>query len=210
MKRYRYYTPEEINFIENNVSGRSYIELTVLFNNRFSPPITITQITGFLSNHKLSNGRDQRFRPGFVPHNKGQTFRWGMSGWFTKGHMTANYRPVGSERINSDGIIEVKIDNPRTWKSKHAVIWEKLNGPIPKGHVVIFSDGNKRNFISNNLLLVSRAELVVMNKKGLISAHPELTKTGKLVADIIMKTTDRKRAVRRRKRKCKTSDPALR
>ena len=32
--------------------------------------------------------------------------------WFKKGHIPANYRPVGSERVNADGYIEVKVADP--------------------------------------------------------------------------------------------------
>jgi hypothetical protein len=99
---------------------------------------------------------------------------------------------------HSDGseYVEVKTGHD-TWERKHAVIWKKANGKIPKGYVVIFADGNNRNFALNNLLLVSRAELGVMNRCGLISVHKKLTQTGKIIADI-------KIAIGKRKRKEKT------
>jgi hypothetical protein len=73
------------------------------------------------------------------------------------------------------------------------MIWEKANGKVPKGHVVIFADGNIRNFNLDNLMLVSRAELGVMNRCCLISIHKELTRTGKTIADIKILAGKRKR-----------------
>jgi hypothetical protein len=46
-----------------------------------------------------------------------------------------------------------------TWRPKHHLVWESHHGqPIPKGHAVIFGDGNNRNFDPDNLILVSRAQ----------------------------------------------------
>lgn len=75
----------------------------------------------------------------------------------------------------------------KNWKGKHIVIWEAANGPVPKGHVVIFGDGNIRNFVPGNLLLVSRKQLVRLNQMNLIQEDAELTRTGILIADICNK-----------------------
>lgn len=46
----------------------------------------------------------------------------------------------------------------------HHVIWAKANGrPVPAKHTVIFKDGNKNNFLPENLTLRSMAECAVMN-----------------------------------------------
>jgi hypothetical protein len=151
----------------------------------------------------LRNERDCRFntghqptqfKKGMTPWNKGKK---GTGGWeptqFKKGKMPWNYKPVGTERINTDGYVEIKIADPKTWKGKHIIIWEEANGPVPKGHVLIFADGNQQNVTVENLLLVSRRELAVMNKRGLISGDSELTKTGVVIADIYLKIGERKR-----------------
>ena len=89
--------------------------------------------------------------------------------------------------------MEIKIADPRTWKGKHKIIWEAANGPVPPGHVLIFADGNKLNVTLENLLLITRRELAVMNKKGLIANKAELTKAGVTVAGIFLKITERKK-----------------
>jgi hypothetical protein len=94
------------------------------------------------------------------------------------------------------GYAEVKTGHS-VWERKHTVIWKTANGKIPKGHVVIFADGNTRNLSLDNLLLVSRKELAVMNKNGLIFPHKGLTMTGKAIADLKMAITKRKRKVKK-------------
>jgi hypothetical protein len=177
---HRHYTPEEIQFVKKNIRGTSYVNMTKLFNERFGLRITLKQMDRLLYGHRLRNGIGI-FRPGHVPSNKGKTHKpW-----------QGNYRPIGSERI-IQGYVEIKIAH-NVWERKHTSIWKAANGKVPKGHVVIFADGNKRNFAPDNLLLVSRAELAVMNRIGLISTHKELTKAGKTIADLKMLINIRKR-----------------
>jgi hypothetical protein len=201
------YTAAEMRFLTYKVAGRSYAELTELFNRRFNLDFTVKRLKSALSRLGLKNGRAGRFLPGNIPHNKGKTGTCPAGcekGWFRPGHRPWTYKPVGTERVNGDGYIDVRIRNPtgkrwKNWKAKHRIIWEKAHGKIPRGHVVIFADGNNRNFALENLLLVSRAELSVMNRRGLISARGELTRTGKAVADIKLAIAARKRKTKKRK-----------
>ncbi|WP_233095998.1 HNH endonuclease signature motif containing protein [Alicyclobacillus sp. SO9] len=102
--------------------------------------------------------------------------------------------PVGSERVNADDYVDIKIADPNRWRGKHLIVWEEYHGRhVPKGHVVIFGDRNRRNFDPDNLILVSRAQLAVMNKQGLIQDHAELTRSGVIVADLYQKISQRKR-----------------
>jgi hypothetical protein len=178
-KPYRYYTPEEIRFVKKNIRGRSSVEMTKLFNERFRLRITLKQMETLLYKHDLRNGIGI-FRPGHVPANKGKTHP-GRQG---------NYKPVGSERMEC-GYVMVKVSARKNqlcknWKRKHVIIWEKAHGKVPRGHVIIFADGNKSNIRLSNLLLVSRKELMVMNHCDLISADKDLTKIGKSIADVTL------------------------
>ena len=195
---WRKYTPAEIRFIKGRIAGRSYAEMAELFNRSLGLQVTVEQMKSTIARYLLSNGRDCRFRPGQIPHNKG------IKGcpaacektWFKRGNRPQNWQPVGTEIVDSYGYVRVKTRNPRTWKFKHRLIWEKAHGKIPRGHVVLFADGDKLNFALNNLLLVSRRELAVMNNQGLICNHRDLTLAGKAIADIKMLTTDRKQEIK--------------
>src|SRR5699024_12149794 len=51
---------------------------------------------------------------------------------FKKGHVSPRRKELGSERINEFGFIEVKTEQPDTWKLKHRHIWEEEHGEIPR------------------------------------------------------------------------------
>ena len=186
------YTPEEVEFLKQNYKGRDARELTELFNDHFSHNLKQSQVKAAVHNRGFKCGKDFRFKPGHIPYNKGvKGIRVSIATEFKPGHMPVNHKPVGSERINRNGYIEIKIREPRTWAAKHRVIWEKANGPIPKGHVILFADGNKLNLSLDNLLIVSRGELAVMNHENLIYKNKELTRSGQLIAALKIKIRDR-------------------
>lgn len=101
--------------------------------------------------------------PGHTPGNKGKK----MSGevyekvrhtFFQKGHIPANHKPVGYERISRDGYVEVKVAEPNKFRLKHRVVWEEHFGPIPAGYNIQFRDKNRQNLDLDNLYLISRSE----------------------------------------------------
>jgi hypothetical protein len=103
------------------------------------------------------------------------------------------YVPLGSELRTPCGYTKVKVrDTPRVWKYKHILIWEKAFGKIPKGHAVMFADKDRSNLRLENLLLVSRRELGVMNLRHLVTKNKDLTKIGKSIAGIKIAIADRK------------------
>ena len=208
----RKYTAEHIDYITDNIKGRSYQDLTNMFNARFDMKLKISTMISLASRHGLRNERNCRFNTGWeptqfkkghVPFNKGKK---GVGGWeptqFKKGNKPANYKPVGTERTNVDGYVEIKITDPNKWRSKHIVIWETVNGPIPKGHVVIFADRNNLNFELDNLILVSRKQLLELNRYKLIQEDKELTKTAINIVDLKIKISDMKKSIRWNNKAC--------
>jgi hypothetical protein len=201
--REKKYLPHHIRFLKGIVRGRSYAEITGIFNREFGFSISVNAMGNILQKHNLKNGRDGRFRPGQIPANKG---RKGYcppgceKGWFKPGNKPFNTMPLGSERISADGYyVEIKYQEksgpPKNrWKGKHVLIWEKANGPVPKGHAVIFADGNRRNFKLGNLVLVSRKELAVLNRGNMLgSKNEDITKVSVNIARLKVLMADRKR-----------------
>jgi len=145
--------------------------LTQAFNKRFGTTKTEVQINAFLGNHGIRSGRTGRFVKGHVAWNRGiKGFMGANVTSFQKGHMPRNKKRLWSERITRDGYIEISIleRNPYTgaptrFKLKHVWLWEMEHGPVPKGHVVFFKDGNRLNCVTGNLLLVKRTELLTLN-----------------------------------------------
>lgn len=104
-----------------------------------------------------------RFQNGSVPLNKGkkvspEIYAKMQPTMFKKGQTPVNHRDVGSERVNVDGYIEIKVAEPNRWRLKHRVIWEQANGSIPKGFNVQFKNHNRKDCRLDNLYLISKAE----------------------------------------------------
>nr|WP_314758102.1 HNH endonuclease signature motif containing protein [uncultured Lachnoanaerobaculum sp.] len=165
------YTDEEKAFLRSFIPGHFSCEIQSAFEEKFGKCLTYAQIKSFKGNNKICSGVNTTFKKRHVPANKGKKMRAEQYAkckgtMFKKGHSPQNYRPVGSERVNVDGYIEVKVEDPNKWNLKHRVIWEEHNGEIPKGKLVIFRDNNPLNCNIDNLLLISKGENMKMNNIG--------------------------------------------
>lgn len=184
------YTDDERAFFEEYVFGHSYDEIQIAFIEKFGWEISIGQIKSYIGNHHLNTGKTGRFQKGQVAHNKGakmskEVYEKAKNTMFTKGHVPHNHKPVGSERVNVNGYIEIKVEEPRKWQLKHNVVWENHNGKIPKGSVVIFLDRNKMNVTIDNLKLIKRSELLIMNRYNLYGENADVTEVGTNLAKLI-------------------------
>lgn len=184
----RRYTKEELDYIRKIAPGRHYHEIVEMFNKKFERQIDAKKLKETLGNHGISTGLTGRFEKGHVPVNKGKKFPGtGNRATFRKGNVPANKMNVGEDIITTDGYVKTKIAEPNLWEYKHKLIWAEAHGPIPEKHSVIFADGNKLNLSIDNLLLVSRAELLMLNRRRLISENSELTKIGLNVVKVMGK-----------------------
>lgn len=189
------YTDKQVEFIKKNVKGITNKYLTELFNKKFNTNLKLQQIKSFKANRGLKSELDCRFKKGNIPVNKGKKGLCGANRTsFKKGNKSYNRVPIGSKRITKDGYIQIKIQDGKlqnNWKGKHIIIWEKHNGPLPKGHAIIFGDGNKRNFNIDNLILVSRYQLLLLNQHNLIKNDTNLTKVAVNIVDLEIKIKER-------------------
>ena len=195
------YSEEEQTFMAEFVPGHSYKEIAAAFTEKFGWEISVNQVNSYIGNHHLNTGRTGRFRKGQEPPNKGKKGMYAAGSektWFKKGHIPANHRPVGSERISKDGYIEVKVAEPNKWRLKHRVIWESVNGQIPNGCIIIFRDNNKTNTNIDNLILITRSTNATLNHTGLCEYSGEFKETAIRIAEL--KTASSK--VKRRKKGC--------
>lgn len=152
-----------------------------------------TGINGGFKNeeHKrkfIERGKATRFKKGQIPHN-------------------AIGKELGRERVSKDGYIEVKVKEHHTpgkndtYRCKHLIIWEREHRQrVPKNHAVLFADHNKRNFDPDNLVLVSRRNLLMINRLGLEYYDRESLEVAVMIAEIRYKGTD----FQKRPRICKT------
>ena len=171
------YSKEEKEYLDEIIPGHSYKEIGILFKNKFDVELTRGQLKGVVNRSKNNTGLNGHFKKGGVPFNKGKKQSDYMSQEaiertkgtrFKKGHTNTNHKPVGSERTDKDGYILIKTAEPSKWEFKHKWVWEQHNGKVPKGYAVIFLDGNRANITLDNLMLVSRRQLLVLNRHNLL------------------------------------------
>ena len=130
-------------------------------------------IPGSTGNHP--NTKRTQFKPGRRPEE------------------ARNYQPIGTLRI-LDGYLQRKItDDPalypsRRWVAVHRLVWEAVNGPTPKGYVVVFKPGmastDPDEITIDRVELITRAELMRRNTRhnlppelnALISTKARLTR----------------------------------
>ena len=159
------YTDAEKEFLREYIPGHTYAETQEEFTKRFRP-VTHDQVRAFSHNHRILTGRGLKFAKGHKTWNKGISPKEYCSKealanmaktQFKPGNRPHKWRPVGSERVNCDGYIEVKVGEPKVWKLKHRLVWEQAHGPVPDGMIIMFRDGNRQNTDLDNLVLVSRS-----------------------------------------------------
>jgi len=128
-----------------------------------------------------ATGIQGRFKKGHESWNKGKRYKAGgrsVETQFKKGQRPATWVPVGSERVTCDGIRQRKVSDtgytPKDWESVHKLLWEEHNGPVPKGHMVVFKNRNREDIRLENLVLLSRAENARRNS---IHRYPEEVKS---------------------------------
>jgi hypothetical protein len=131
-----------------------------------------------------------QFKPGLVPWNKGLPGSTGnhpntQRTQFKPGRKpeeARNYRPIGSVRVTRDGYLERKVTDDtsvypaRRWVAVHRLVWESVNGPVPKGRIVVFRPGmattNPDLITIDRIELITRAENMARNTRH--SLPPEL------------------------------------
>lgn len=121
-------------------------------------------------------GVGTRFRKGQTPANKGlRRPGWGPGRMketqFKKGERQGVavrlYQPIGTERISKDGYLERKINDDlplqARWRAVHLLVWEAVHGRVPKGHAIVFKNGDKTDIRLDNLQCITRQELMLRN-----------------------------------------------
>jgi hypothetical protein len=87
---------------------------------------------------------------------------------FKKGQRGNKWVPIGSTRINGDGVLDRKVAEtgygPNDWKAVHRLVWIAANGPVPDGHLIAFLPGRhttvEADITLDALELVSRRDWI--------------------------------------------------
>lgn len=146
----------------------------------------------------LNAGKKYRFRSDQAPWNAGKK-GWQAGGraketQFKPGNTPHTHRPVGSERVGSDGYVYRKVldtgSKRRDWRLVHHLVWEEAGGGVPAGHILVFRNGNKQDIRPENLELITRAENARRN--SIYRYPPELVSAMKAAGKLRRKIQEAK------------------
>ena len=183
------WSKEEITYLGEITPGRGSKEIQQMMTEKFNYPYTITQVRAKIKSCKFKMGIDSKFQKGHTPKNKGTK---GVSKpnqtSFQKGHEPHNKKLVGSERKNTNGYVEIKVEEPNKWRLKQRVLYEQYHNTILKpDQLILFLNGDKTDFSKENLQLVTKKQIFMMCKEGLLTDDTEITRTGLNIANILLK-----------------------
>lgn len=179
-------------YIRDNSWGVSSKEMAEIVKEKFGFSFTQTGMKQFRQRHGIRSGCTGWYQKGHPPGTKGKTIEEICKNdpeklarvratQFKKGDRPKNEMPVGTIVINSNGHLmrkkQMKGGMWDRWEILHRAVWKEHNGPIPKGKIVVFKDGNKQNCDISNLMLITRAENAAMSRKGYYFEDPDLTET---------------------------------
>lgn len=154
--------PEEVRrFMAENCQGNRAREMVVLLKETFGKDWTEEQVARYYKKHGIKSGVASRYMPiGSLVFRTGE--------WY--------YEKVADGPNSNDN-----------WRSKHVMVWEQSYGPVPKGHMVIFLNGNRRDYSLENLALCPKDVGLEVNSRGLRFTNPEATRAGMLIAELCLK-----------------------
>lgn len=190
-------------YIKSIAKGRRTNEIAKMVSEHFGIEFSQKECRVYNTNHNITSGVDCRFKKGNEPANKGkrmtkEQYEKCKATMFKKGNIPVNHIYIGEYTHTTDGYLirKVKENGPQCERFEyvHRAIWEKNNGPIPKGKMVSFLDGNKDNCNIENLILIDNTENLEMNRSKLRFADPECTKTGLLIAKVKIAARQKKRS----------------
>ena len=177
----RLLTDEQHDFFVNACVGRTTKELSEAMYDKFGITLSTEQIRGYKTHHNIKSGVDTRFKKGILnEYNKDKL------------------KDVGDTFISKkDGYHYVKLDNGK-WVKKQRYIYEQAHGvKLSTRMRVIFLDGDKNNFDIDNLKAVDSRTILMAKNKNLFTSDKETTETGLLVSELILKTFDKKKCLKK-------------
>lgn len=154
------FIPEELAWIEaNKTLPRATLHSAFCFQFGRSD-ISFETLNTLCKRNGWLTGRDTRWQPGSVPSNKGKKMPFNPNSartQFKKGDRAPNKRDIGYESIDKSGYVKICVAEPNPWTGadthmafKHRWLWEKANGPVPKGMALKCLDGDKLNCDPSN------------------------------------------------------------
>lgn len=161
-------TPEAKQFLKENYPKMHQKEVWQALNDAFGENYTFWQVTGYAAKHGIRNG-----------HGAAAVSRT---------------EPIGMLK-KKEGYTWRKV-GPKKWVQEHRRVWIEKNGPVPPGYVLTFADGNRENLDPENIILVTRAEMGLLNRWLKQSKDAEINEAKLNLVRLRIAATKREREMR--------------
>ncbi|MBR6907728.1 hypothetical protein IKN40_04480 [bacterium] len=101
-------------------------------------------------------------------------------------------KPIGYEYVRDDGMVLIKVNHPSKWKYKQRLLYEKYhNCKLTSDDYIIFLNQDRTDFSKENLMRISQRESSILSNQKMFSKDPDLTKTGVLIAKLMIKAKEK-------------------
>lgn len=170
-------------FLLNETEGLYHYEIAEKFTQKFGMYITKTQVKDRLKKlgYKPRGEGTRGVKYGTESKLKGrkrtiitENMRKAM---FQKGH-SGHARPIGSERIDNDGYVMIKVGHPKKWRLKSHVVWEQYHGrKMKENEIIAYLDRNRSNCSIENLKIVEIGEIPSLVRRKMYFANAKLTES---------------------------------
>lgn len=169
------FTKEQDEWLKENYLNTFTTDLVEKYNERFKTNVTAKQLNSRKSYMKLKSG--------------------------LVGKKLIEKRKMYSEIVRPNGYTMVKVargENNKNWIPKQRYLYEKEYGEIPEDCCVVFANGDKTDFRKENLVLVEKKVQQLASVRRMRSKDPEITKTGLLIAELMIRTSEAEKKINRK------------
>ena len=179
MRKIKLITDKDAEFIKAHYKGTPAAKMCELLEKETGTIVGKTTMLVFYKQNGLKSGLDGRFKKGHRPQNafkkgfeglteeqieriKAHQYKKGDKPWDTKEIGTRSLRTKDDKRQYA----WIKLSD-NNWVMEHNLVWEKAYGKLPEDKILIHIDGNNYNNSLDNLMPVTRQELLNVNQEGL-------------------------------------------
>lgn len=183
------YEAKHIVFLKERAPLFPWKRVAEMFNHEFGTSLNFEAIKQFCNKRKIYRPPEaQLFQKGLIPWNKGKKGYMGANATsFKKGLMPCSTYPVGAERfLEKDKFVEIKVAMPNVWRLRSHLVLEKAGIVVPKGAAVFHINGISTDDRLENLVVISRAELVRINSCSRIYGMPYTQLTPELQEIVLL------------------------
>ena len=118
-----------------------------------------------------------QFQTGLTPWNKGMKgIHLSPETEWKRGRESEKIVPVGTVKVRkrsreASPRAFIKVAMPSAWRQLSVVVWERANGPLPRGMVVHHVDHNPLNDDISNLVALTRRDHALVHINELHAAR---------------------------------------